>query len=79
MAEKIGTGKKRKITKLTYRMRKKLLFTFSMFLLLFVCVVGWLVFTVYVKGDTYKKRMLSQQTYVSNVIPYRRGSIMDRK
>ena len=52
MAEKIGTGKKRKITKLTYRMRKKLLFTFSMFLLLFVCVVGTIYPEMLIKNAT---------------------------
>ncbi len=60
-------------------MKKKLL-------LLFLAVVGvsgllsWrLAWLVEVKGEQYKKTILSQQGYESESIPYQRGEILDSK
>jgi len=54
----------------------------TLMFLAFAVGFGILGFTVYhairQKGESYRKRALSQQTYVSRDIPYRRGQIQDR-
>jgi stage V sporulation protein D (sporulation-specific penicillin-binding protein) len=51
------------------------------FIVLSILLVG-LIFTVYrqvkANGEKYQKKALSQQTYVSSSIPYKRGEIQDR-
>lgn len=68
----------RKLKKFTNRMRGKLMF---IFFVLIICMIGLMVrlfFIGYTDGERYEKRVLSQQTYTSKVIPYQRGSILDR-
>ncbi len=70
------------------RRRKKRIVTRSMKVAMasvFCCVViffGILLGRIYylnaVKGDTYKKQVLSQQSYVSSTLNYRRGEITDK-
>ena len=58
-------------------MQKKLAVCFIIILLVFVVLGVVLVRIVTVNGDKYTKKVLSQQSYDSRVIPYRRGTIVD--
>ena len=68
-----------KIKNFSHKMQAKLIAVFCVVMLLFLALMGRLVYLNYTKGSTYAKRVLAQQTYVSSVIPYRRGNITDRK
>ena len=68
--------KKKKIKKLKYWMQANLVFVYCAFAVVFLILIGRLVF---LSGeDKYEKSALAQQSYVSSVIPYKRGSILDR-
>jgi stage V sporulation protein D (sporulation-specific penicillin-binding protein) len=58
-------------------MQKKLLVLFFIILAAFVCLVIRLYKIAHENGEAYKKQVLSQQTYDSVTIPYRRGNIYD--
>lgn len=69
----------KKVKKFTNKMQAKLLLVFCIVL---IAVVGLVVRLVHINrtdGERYAKKVLSQQTYTSTVIPYQRGSILDRK
>lgn len=70
--------KKRKIKRFTYDMQVGLFVTFMIVLVAMIVMVAMLVKINIKDGDRYKKRALSQQTYTSAVIPYKRGDITDR-
>ena len=70
--------RKRPVKKFSLHMKKTLV---AVMLIITVLFIGLLVrvFTIIEKdSDRYKKRVLSQQTYVSNDILYKRGEIRDR-
>lgn len=57
-------------------MHANLKFVYMIIILVFLILVGRLVF---LSGeDKYEKSALAQQNYVSSVIPYKRGNILDR-
>ncbi|MFA9463861.1 MAG: peptidoglycan D,D-transpeptidase FtsI family protein [Velocimicrobium sp.] len=62
----------------TSKMQASLLFVFCIVILTFFGLVIRMLYLTNADGDRYEKRVLSQQTYVSNVIPYKRGDILDR-
>ncbi|MCI5641212.1 MAG: peptidoglycan glycosyltransferase, partial [Lachnospiraceae bacterium] len=62
----------------TRAMNIRILIAFGAILLLFVVYVGRIVWLDRKKGNEYEKKVLSQQSYVSNTIAYRRGDIVDR-
>ena len=68
----------KKIKKFSYWMQTKI----AILLILVFLGCGYLVFRLvlinYKDGERYTKNALSQQTYTSSVIPYRRGDIIDR-
>ncbi|MCX4317359.1 MAG: peptidoglycan glycosyltransferase, partial [Lachnospiraceae bacterium] len=68
-----------KIKNFSHKMQAKLVVVFCVVMLLFLALMGRLLYLNYTKGSTYAKRVYAQQTYVSSVIPYRRGNITDRK
>lgn len=68
----------RKIKKFTNRMRGKLMFIFFIMIISMIGLIVRLFFIGHTDGERYEKRVLSQQTYTSTVIPYQRGSILDR-
>lgn len=70
--------KENNIRKFTHKMQASLLLVFCVIILLFVALIGRLIYLNNKDGDKYAKRVLSQQTYVSTVIPYQRGEILDR-
>ena len=70
--------KAKPIKKFTYKMQASLLLVFC---IVVVCFVLLLIRLIKINTDndgTYERRVLSQQTYVSNAIPYKRGDILDR-
>ena len=77
MGERVP-GKKKKKKKFGLFMQQNLLVTFLLVVLIFVALIVRLVYLNYSVGDKYEKRVLSQQTYMSNAIAYKRGSILDR-
>lgn len=70
---------KRKNKKFDTKMQANLLIVFCVVILVFITLIGRLIFLNNKDGERYAKRVLAQQTYVSNVIPYKRGDIVDRK
>ncbi len=69
---------KTEIKKFTSKMQASLLLVFCIIILTFIFLIIRMLYLTNVDGDRYEKRVLSQQTYVSNVIPYKRGDILDR-
>lgn len=64
--------------KLTRKMRKKLAQTLGVFVLVLFGLAGHLTYINMTNGDKYTVQVLSQQTYQSRVLPYKRGNITDR-
>lgn len=64
--------------KFTTKMQASLLLVFCMFIFIFIYLIVRLFVLNNEDGDRYAKRVLSQQTYVSNVLPYKRGDILDK-
>lgn len=61
----------------TRTMRIRLLIVFGAIFLMCVGLTVRIVLLNQEKGDSYQKKALAQQSYVSNVIQYRRGDIVD--
>lgn len=70
--------RKNKIKTFTHQMQAKALLVFGVVLLLMIGLIARLTYIRNEDGTKYSKRVLSQQTYSSSVIPYRRGEIVDR-
>lgn len=70
--------KEKKIKKFTHQMQAKTLLVFGVVLILLIALIARLTYLRNENGDRYSKKVLSQQTYSSSVIPYRRGDIVDR-
>lgn len=68
----------KKMKKFTHQMQAKTLLVFGVVLLLLIALIARLTYLRNEDGDRYSKKVLSQQTYSSSVIPYRRGDIADR-
>lgn len=76
MQEKQEKSKKKKIKKFKYWMQTSLVVVFGFVVAFFLVLMIRLAF---LSGeDKYEKSALAQQSYVSSVIPYKRGSILDR-
>jgi len=76
MQEKQKNSKKKKIKKFKYWMQTSLVVVFGLVVAVFLVLMLRLAF---LSGeDKYEKSALAQQSYVSSVIPYKRGSILDR-
>ena len=73
----MGT-KRKKEQKFTRQMQIKLIAVFAFVLLLMVALNLVIAHINVTNGDKYAKQVLSQQTYDSRTIPYRRGEIQDR-
>lgn len=68
--------KKKKINSFMYWMQTGLVVVFGILVAVFLVLMVRLAF---LSGeDKYEKSALAQQSYVSSVIPYKRGSILDR-
>lgn len=66
------------IKKFSSRMQARLLLVFCVISLLLVALMGRLIYIMQTDGDRYAKLVLSRQSYVSAVLPYQRGDILDR-
>lgn len=76
MREKQEKPKKKTVKKFKYWMQTSLVWVFGTIFLAFLVLMVRLAF---LSGqDKYEKSALAQQSYVSSVIPYKRGSILDR-
>lgn len=64
-------------TKLLRRMQKKLWIAFFIICILFTTLIGRIMYIQYTSGSRYEKQVLSQLSYESNIIPYKRGDITD--
>lgn len=71
-------SKSKKINKLTYRMQVNFIFVFFVIILVFAGLIARMVYISHEKGEKYEQRALSQQSFVSSIISYKRGTIMDR-
>lgn len=69
--------RKRKPKRFTQAMKKKLLVVFLLVMLLLIVLIVRLFYIRYTKGEEYEKRVLNQQGYESQIIPYQRGDILD--
>ena len=81
MARNVSGQKRRKKSNKQFlkRMQNKLYFVFIVICVLFVGLIGRLMYIEYTSGDKYEKIVLSQQQYDSQTIPFQRGDIMDAK
>lgn len=70
-------GEEKKVKKFSIKMQKKLVVLFLAVLLAFVALSIRLIMINKEKGENYKKQILSQQNYVSTVLPFKRGDILD--
>lgn len=68
----------KKIKRFSYWMQTKIAILLICVFLGCGYIVYRLVFINYSEGERYTKNALSQQTYTSSVIPFRRGDIIDR-
>ena len=59
-------------------MYARLLFVFLLVILAGIGLVVRITYLNKTKGDAYEKRVLAQQSYASNVLPFKRGDIVDR-
>lgn len=71
--------KDKKLKKFTSKMQANLLLVFCILIVAMLGLIFRLVQINRTDGERYSKRVLSQQTYTDAVIPYKRGSILDRK
>lgn len=67
-----------KIKKFKGYMQAKLLFVFFVILCAMIAIITRLVYLNNQDRERYEKRVLSQQTFLSSTIPYKRGGILDR-
>jgi len=76
MREKREKPKKKQVKKFKYWMQTTLVVVFGVIAAAFLVLMVRLAF---LSGeDKYEKSALAQQSYVSSVIPYKRGAILDR-
>lgn len=59
-------------------MKKSLIFVMFVAIVIFVTLIFRIFYIIENDSDRYKKKVLSQQTYVSSNILYKRGEIRDR-
>ena len=59
-------------------MRVRTLSVLALIAILFICLMGRLVYFSVAKNKTYEKKVLAQQNYQSQTLPYKRGDILDR-
>ena len=77
MARKVRDtrGKERKAGKYLFA---RLVFVYGIIFMGCAFLVGAIIHLNVTRGDAYEKKVLSQQSYVSSVLPYKRGDIVDR-
>lgn len=71
--------RRKKISKISNRMRKKLFQLFFLILIVVCVLIGRIIWIQMTDGDKYEKIVFSQQEYNSHTTPFRRGDILDSK
>lgn len=71
------TGKERRERRFTRKMQRKLTGVFAAVLIMLVFLLVRIAIITITSGNRYAKQVLSQQSYDSRAIPYRRGEIRD--
>ena len=66
------------IKKFNSRMQARLLLVFCVITLLLLGLMGRLIYIMQTDGERYAKQVLSRQSKVSKILPYKRGDILDR-
>ena len=66
------------IKKFSSQMQARLLLVFCIISLLLMALGGRLIYLTQTDGERYAKQVLSRQSYVSAILPYKRGEILDR-
>lgn len=61
------------------RMQRKLWFVFGVVCILFVVLIGRIMYIQYTSGERYEKIVLAQQDYDSTTIAFQRGNIVDAR
>ena len=79
MAKKTDARPKKNKNKFLKRMQRRLWIVFGVVCILFVVLIGRIMYIQYVNGDKYEKIVLSQLDYTSTTIPFQRGNIIDSK
>ena len=74
-----GRSKKKKEIKILKRMQHKLVLVFAAVCILFVGLLGRVMYIQYTSGSRYEKIVLAQQDYDSTTIPFQRGNILDAR
>ena len=69
--------RKNKEKKITYKMQANFLLAFGIVIVALVLLIGVLLKINIKDGERYAKRVLTQQSYTSSEIPYKRGDIVD--
>ena len=59
-------------------MQRKLAFAFCIAALALFVLVLVIIRIILTRGDDYQKKVMNQQNYSSTVLPFKRGTIMDR-
>ncbi len=72
-----NANREKRKKKFTKRMQKKLLAVFAFVLCMLVVLLVRITYITAKSGNKYAKQVLSQQSYDSRTIPYRRGEIQD--
>lgn len=70
--------KYKKLKRINNAMRVRTLSISALIAILFICLIGRLVYFSVAKSKTYEKKVLAQQNYQSQTLPYKRGDILDR-
>ena len=73
-----NTGRSNKYGQFTGKMQKKLVVLFLIVLLAFMGLSVRMIYISNTDGEQYKRQILSQQSYASTTIPYKRGDILDK-
>ena len=77
MANRRRKKKQNKVKKFSAIMQAKMNLCTIAFLGLFALLVGRILWINLKDGKKYEQRVLTQQSYSSSIIPYRRGDILD--
>lgn len=78
----MAENKRRRIkpnNKILKRMQRKLWVVFGIVCILFVVLIGRVMYIQHTSGDKYEKIVLAQQDYDSTTIPFQRGNIIDAR
>lgn len=70
--------RRKPIKRLNDAMKQRTMIVCAIIALLFVWLIGRLIYFSVFKNGIYKRQVLSQQNYSSETLPYKRGDILDR-